>query len=257
MNRRQEASVGRIREPAVFAAAIGFVLVWILLPVAAFRPSGPSRWASIIRYKALAFNGSSGSEQCRLELCAGPTCLYRYTGDLVTREEFAELALSYLDEVAAFARRLTSNVADADDLVQITFERAFGAWSTLRERGACRTWLFRIARNAYLNLCRTETARPALRLVDVDERDDLPTISAETVERLDADELERALTTLTADQREALLLSDLWGFTYVEIAEIAGIPVGTVRSRIARARSRVMAEVARTARVSGRLGRTS
>lgn len=161
----------------------------------------------------------------------------------MNRAEFAELALGYLDEVSAFARRLTSNAADADDLVQITFERAFRAWATLRERGACRTWLFRIARNAYLNRRRTENARPELQLVDVDEMRDVPVISAETVERVQAHELERALAKLTTEQREALLLSDLWGFTYAEIAEIASVPVGTVRSRIARARARVIADI--------------
>jgi RNA polymerase sigma-70 factor, ECF subfamily len=175
----------------------------------------------------------------------------------VNRAEFAELALGYLDEVAAFARRLTSNAADADDLVQITFERAFRAWSTLRERGACRTWLFRIARNAYLNQRRTETARPELHLVDVDESRDVPAIPLETVERLDARELERALAKLTTDQREALLLSDLWGFTYAEIADITGIPLGTVRSRIARARARVMADVSAAVGPSGQRRGTS
>lgn len=158
----------------------------------------------------------------------------------MNRDEFAELALSYLDEVTAFARRLTSNVADADDLVQITFERAFRAWSTLREAGACRTWLFRIARNAFLNERRAQKARPELQLVDLDALTDLPLVSADVVERLDARALEEALSTLAVEQREALLLSDLWGFTYAEIADITSVPIGTVRSRIARARGRIV-----------------
>jgi RNA polymerase sigma-70 factor (ECF subfamily) len=169
----------------------------------------------------------------------------------VTRDEFAELALGYLDEVGAFARRLTSNAADADDLVQITFERAFRAWSTLRERGACRTWLFRIARNAYFNRRRADTTKPELHLVDVDDARDIPAVPAETVERLEAHVLERALAKLSDDQREALLLSDLWGFTYAEISEIVDVPIGTVRSRIARARARVIAEVGASAGASG------
>jgi RNA polymerase sigma-70 factor (ECF subfamily) len=172
----------------------------------------------------------------------------------VTRDEFAELALSYLDEVTAFARRLTFNAADADDLVQTTFERAFRAWSTLREAGACRTWLFRIARNAYLNERRAQKARPELRLLDLDPLSDVPAIPADVVERLETRELEHALSTLSEEQREALLLSDVWGFTYSEIADITGVPVGTVRSRIARARDRVIADVGGVAGRRGYLG---
>jgi RNA polymerase sigma-70 factor (ECF subfamily) len=73
-------------------------------------------------------------------------------------------------------------------------------------------------------------------------------VPAEVVERLTARELEAALGRLPEDQREALLLCDLWGFRYAEIAEIVGSPIGTVRSRIARARSRVSALLGKTAR---------
>src|SRR5262249_22346374 len=65
----------------------------------------------------------------------------------MTREEFSALALEHLEEIAAFAGRLTGNAADADDLVQATFERAFESWRDLRQAAACRAWLFRIARN--------------------------------------------------------------------------------------------------------------
>lgn len=188
-----------------------------------------------------------------MELSDVATCLYRHEAGLVTRDEFAELALSYLNEVTAFARRLTSNVADADDLVQIAFERAFRAWSTLREPGACRTWLFRIARNAYLNEVRAHHARPELHLVDLDELSDIPAVPAEAVERMEARELEHALSTLSDEQREALLLSDVWGFTYAEIAEITDVPVGTVRSRIARARGRLIAQVSEMTKGHGHL----
>lgn len=168
----------------------------------------------------------------------------------MNRDQFAELALSYTDELTAFARRLTSNRADADDLVQGTYERALRAWQTLREPGACRTWLFRIARNLFLNQRRAQAARPELQLIDVHQRADPPLVSADVVERLDARALEDALSTLQLDQREALLLCDLWGFTYAEIAEIAGVPVGTVRSRLARARARLAGALSDT--MSGR-----
>ncbi|MGH9161033.1 MAG: sigma-70 family RNA polymerase sigma factor [Vicinamibacteraceae bacterium] len=159
----------------------------------------------------------------------------------MTRDEFAALALRYLEEFTAFARRLTGNFSDADDLVQDTFTRAFDAWSTLREPRACRAWLFRIARNQFLNDKRAATARPALRLVEMDpESGDLPIVSPEVVERLDAQALETALAQLPDEQREVVLLRDLWGFEYEEIAEITEVPVGTVRSRLARGRGRVI-----------------
>ena len=169
----------------------------------------------------------------------------------MTREEFSDLALSYLEEITAFARRLTGNNADADDLVQATFERAFGSWRKLREPAACRPWLFRILRNLFVDSKRAAAVRSQLSLA-VGGEVSAPAfiVPAETVERLTARELEAALDRLPKDQREALLLCDLWGFRYEEIAEIVGSPVGTVRSRIARARSRMSALLRKTARAS-------
>jgi RNA polymerase sigma-70 factor, ECF subfamily len=173
----------------------------------------------------------------------------------VTREEFSDLALSYLEEIAAFARRLTGNTADADDLVQATFERAFESWRGLRESAACRAWLFRIARNLFVDGRRASAVRLQLSLAEGTESG-APAfiVPAEAVERLTTRELESALDQLPGNQREALLLCDLWGFQYVEIAGIVGSPIGTVRSRIARARSRMSSLLGRTAKESkGRL----
>ena len=169
----------------------------------------------------------------------------------MTREEFSELALSYLEEIAAFARRLTGNTADADDLVQATFERAFESWRGLRESAACRAWLFRIARNLFVDGRRATAVRSRLSLAEGSESG-APAfiVPSEAVERLTARELEAALNHLPGDQREALLLCDLWGFQYAEIADIIGAPIGTVRSRIARARSRVSSLLGRTAKES-------
>ncbi|HEY3202314.1 MAG TPA: sigma-70 family RNA polymerase sigma factor [Thermoanaerobaculia bacterium] len=167
----------------------------------------------------------------------------------MTREEFNALALSYLEEITSFARRLTGNAANADDLVQATFERAFEGWRRLRKSAACRAWLFRIARNLFLDGRRASAVRSQMSLA-VDSETSPPAfiVPAEVVERLTARELEAALGRLPEDQREALLLCDLWGFRYAEIAEIVGSPIGTVRSRIARARSRVSALLGKTAR---------
>jgi RNA polymerase sigma-70 factor, ECF subfamily len=156
----------------------------------------------------------------------------------MTRDEFASLALSYLEEVTAYARRLCRSEWDADDLVQAAFEQAFHKWEALSEPARCRAWLFRIARNLHIDRLRQSAARSELRLVHPsDAVAPEPSVPAETVERLSARELEAALVRLPEDQREALLLCDLWGFRYEEIAEITHVAIGTVRSRISRARS--------------------
>ncbi len=166
----------------------------------------------------------------------------------MTREEFNVLALEHLAEITSFAGRLAGNAADADDLVQATFERAFGSWRELRQPAACRAWLFRIARNAFLDGRRAAAVRSQLALAPGTETE-IPgfIVPAEAVERLTARELEEALARLPHEQRESLLLCDLWGFRYAEIADIVGSPIGTVRSRIARARARLSALLARPA----------
>ncbi len=139
------------------------------------------------------------------------------------RSELTALLLGHLAEITAFSRRLTGNAADADDLVQSVFERAFAALCELRDPAHCRAWLFRIARNAHLDRTRAVTARPELRLVDPDDpAAPEPLVFPETVARIEAHDLERALTKIPTEQAEAVLLSDLWGFEYQEIADITG-----------------------------------
>lgn len=157
----------------------------------------------------------------------------------LTRDEFAALALSCLEDLTAYVRRLARDPADADDLIQATFERAFRAWRGLREARACRAWLFRIARNLWLDSRRTIRSRPELRLVDLEDAAPALLMPADAVARLDARDIEGALARLPEDQVEAVLLCDLWGFQYEEIAELTGVPIGTVRSRIARGRARL------------------
>ncbi|MBI3073293.1 MAG: sigma-70 family RNA polymerase sigma factor [Deltaproteobacteria bacterium] len=171
----------------------------------------------------------------------------------MTRDEFADLALACLGEVTAFARRLTPGGADADDLIQSTYERAFATWSTLRERRACRAWLFQIARHLHVDRLRAVKARPELRLIDDD--DAIPavaTMAADAIERLDAREIDAALSHLDEAQREAVLLCDVWGFAYDEIAGITGVPIGTVRSRIARGRVAIAGWLADAASADGK-----
>lgn len=153
-------------------------------------------------------------------------------------EEFTALVMAHVQAVAAYARRLCDSTWEADDLVQDTYEAAFRRWSELRDPAKCRGWLFRIARNRHIDLSRAKRVRNELFLVDPDPAGaSASSVPIETVEQLTADELESALSRLPVEQREALLLCDLWGFRYDEIAVIAGVPIGTVRSRIARGRT--------------------
>jgi RNA polymerase sigma-70 factor (ECF subfamily) len=156
----------------------------------------------------------------------------------VNRDEFAALAVSYLGAVSAYARRLVRGSADADDLVQDTYARAFQRWQSLRDPAACRAWLFQIARNLHIDRGRQARARSELHAVgtsDTNEGRDAA-LPAEAVERIEARELEVALKRLPAEQREAVLLCDLWGFRYVEIADIMSCSLGTVQSRVSRGR---------------------
>ncbi len=155
----------------------------------------------------------------------------------MTREEFTEVVLQWLAQVTAFARRLTSSAADADDLVQITYEQAFRSWRTLRDPRSGRAWLFRIARNAAVDRFRRERARPEIELVKYEALDVEVPVPLHPVESID---LEMALSRLPSDQAEAVVLCDLWGFTYEEIAAISGCAVGTVRSRISRGRVKLL-----------------
>jgi RNA polymerase sigma-70 factor, ECF subfamily len=155
----------------------------------------------------------------------------------MTREEFSEVVLQWLAQVTAFARRLTSSAADADDLVQITYEQAFRSWRTLRDSRAGRAWLFRIARNAAIDRFRRERSRPEMELVGYEALDVALSMPLHPVESID---LELALSRLPSDQAEAIVLCDLWGFTYEEIAAISGCAVGTVRSRISRGRLKLL-----------------
>jgi RNA polymerase sigma-70 factor (ECF subfamily) len=155
----------------------------------------------------------------------------------MTRDEFSAVVLQWLEQVTAFARRLTSSAADADDLVQITYEQAFRSWRTLRDQAAGRAWLFRIARNAAVDRFRRESARPEIELVSSEALEVEAPLHFDPIESMD---LEAGLSRLPADQGEAIVLSDLWGFTYEEIAAISGCAIGTVRSRISRGRARLL-----------------
>lgn len=125
----------------------------------------------------------------------------------------------------------------ADDLTQETYLRMLTALARFEARSTARTWLLAIARHVVVDLLRHERARPWLH-DHAELADDQPARDDQPDAHLDARQL---LCRLDRDRREALLLTQVMGFSYAEAAEICGCPVGTVRSRVSRARVELVA----------------
>lgn len=135
-----------------------------------------------------------------------------------------------------YARVLTGDAWAADDLVQDTLERACSKWRLWRSGSDLRAWLFTLMHNLYLNQRRAQPSLQRLEIEDV--QDSLQTSAPPSDDALD---LERCLQRLPAEQRAVLLLVTLEDLSYEDAARILAVPVGTVMSRLSRARSRLRA----------------
>jgi RNA polymerase sigma-70 factor (ECF subfamily) len=166
------------------------------------------------------------------------------------RREFEAEAVIHLDVLYAVGLRLTAGDASrTEDLVQETFLHAFRAWHTFRSGSNCRAWLMRILRNLFLDDCRKRSRfvsdmepEALLNLRSVDPFGQRDT-EARMVDGPIGLEVRQAIDGLPLVYRETLVLSDLMGMAYGEIAEETGVPVGTVKSRLFRARRMVQAEL--------------
>lgn len=151
-------------------------------------------------------------------------------------------ALAHADALYRFARRLTGDEAEAEDLVQETFTRALGAADRFEPGTDLRAWLFRILRNLNLDARRRERRHPTVAAAPLEEMeagDGEPLLADAELERLRevvARDLERALAMLPEAWRSLVLLR-LEGLGDQELAEVMGCPAGTVKSRLARARA--------------------
>lgn len=158
--------------------------------------------------------------------------------DADERERFEREALCWFPDVARYALSLTRDPVEAEDLVQETFFRACRWWHTYRPGSECRAWLFTICRSAFLRLreCeRRETRLDEPALGEIAWRAGRTSSEA----RWDVDlraAIDRALATLPEHFRSALVLVDLEDHAYDSAAALLGVPVGTVRSRLFRAR---------------------
>ncbi|MFZ1059422.1 MAG: sigma-70 family RNA polymerase sigma factor [Candidatus Rokuibacteriota bacterium] len=166
-------------------------------------------------------------------------------GSQARREEFEDQALVHLDRVFHLALRLTRNRTEAEDLAQETYLRAFKHFDQFDPGTNCRAWLFAILRNAFLNqlkrqgrevpgLDEGELERLESRMADGPGTLESP--EEELLKRVAGAELVAALERLPLIFREAVVLADVEGCSYKEIAQICGVPMGTVMSRLSRGR---------------------
>jgi RNA polymerase sigma-70 factor (ECF subfamily) len=161
-------------------------------------------------------------------------------------ERFERDALPLMPELYGAAVRLTRNPTDAEDLLQEAYLRAYRAFDSFKEGTNLRAWLYRILTNAYINIYRKRQREPqTISSDDADEwylYDQLaesgrePSAEAEVIESLPDEEVQEALASLPEQFRLAVLLADVEGFSYKEIAEILDVPIGTVMSRLHRGR---------------------
>lgn len=162
------------------------------------------------------------------------------------RQEFESAALPYVDDLYAVALRYTKNPSDAQDLVQDTFLRAYAAWDRFVPGSNCRAWLLKILTNGFINTYRRGRSRKNFQGRGEGEQitalyGDLRGQTAEDPEGAIltdqlSDEVTRALDELPDDYRVVVLLADVEGLRYKDIAEALGCPIGTVMSRLFRAR---------------------
>jgi RNA polymerase sigma-70 factor, ECF subfamily len=162
----------------------------------------------------------------------------------VAGDDFERQALQHLDALYNFATYLTRNPPEADDLVQETYLRAFRFSHRFEPGTHLRAWLFQILRNTFLTFYRLRAREPALADDGVTDWDapmfhDAPENSANTMEA--HTDLERALTRLPEEFRTALLLAEVEGMPLEEVARVMSCPIGTVKSRIFRAKERLRA----------------
>lgn len=160
-------------------------------------------------------------------------------------KEFEQQALPHMDILYNYGLRMTGNPDDARDLLQETYLKAYRFWDKFEQGTNLRAWLFRIMKNTYINLYRKESKEPGK--VDYDQIEDYYNIIRDESSdpndlqeklfgQLLDDDVSKALESLPEEFRTVVILCDIEGLAYEEIADFLQIPVGTVRSRLHRGR---------------------
>ncbi|HEY0837656.1 MAG TPA: sigma-70 family RNA polymerase sigma factor [Azospirillum sp.] len=159
----------------------------------------------------------------------------------------AELEV-HIASLRRYARALLRNRTDAEDLVQEALARAIGRADTFKAGTNMRAWLFTILHNVHVNQVRSRASRPDE--VPMEAVESRLTTPARQEERVEVREMMRILDELPDEQRQVLLLVALEGLKYEEVAEMIGVPIGTVMSRLSRGREAVRAKLANGAAVA-------
>jgi RNA polymerase sigma-70 factor (ECF subfamily) len=176
------------------------------------------------------------------------------------QRSFEREALPHSDLLYNYALRMTNNSADADDLVQETYLKAYRFWDKYEQGTNIRAWLFRIMKNSYINRYRKESKEPdTVDYEDVqnfytsvrDESADANDLQETLFGNLLDDDIAKAIAELPEDFRTVVILCDIEGLTYEEIAEFVDCPLGTVRSRLHRGRNLLRSKLMQYAKNRG------
>jgi RNA polymerase sigma-70 factor (ECF subfamily) len=168
---------------------------------------------------------------------------------MADQANFADLAMQHMGSLYTAALRMTRNPSDAEDLVQETYLKAYRAFGTFQEGTNLKAWLYKILTNTFINSYRSRKRRPEQ--TELDDVEDLylyrrmggleavaagRSAEEEVLEHFTESDVKDAVESLPEQFRMAVLLADVEGFSYKEIAEILDVPIGTVMSRIHRGR---------------------
>ncbi len=202
------------------------------------------------------------SDEDQLDVAEAPVVDLATETEEDRRVRFETDALAFLDQLYAAALRMTRNPADAEDVVQETFAKAYASFHQFTPGTNLKAWLYRILTNTYINSYRKKQRQPQLsdgpdvedwQLARAESHTSAGLKSAEMValEHLPDSDVKDALHQLSPDFRLAVYLADVEGFAYKEIAEIMETPIGTVMSRLNRGRTQLRRHLQDYARERG------